>query len=434
MYASIDGVMRIISESSAVRVIDSTPTQSRALTYNGSEQSPQWSNYNSDQLEIGGITSATKAGSYTATFTPKNGYCWDDGTTTAKNVTWSIAKAAGILMLNKTSLSLTASAKTGTITVIRNSDGAISASSSNTSVATAELLGTSVFVTGIATGTATITVSVAEGTNYTAPEPQTCEVTVQMYDPILDNNSWGAIGQASADGIAPDLWSVGDCKAITLNGTIGDRALDDYIVYPYIIGFNHNAEIEGDGLTHFQIGKTALTAGKDICFVDSYYGSSVDSIGYCSMNASNTNSGGWKNSQMRSQICSNFIDVCPGDLASAIKIVTKYTDNVGASAGSIQSNVTATQDTFFLTGEYEVFGKITYSNDSEAEKQKQYAYYANGNSKIKYMHDSTSVAAFVWLRSPRVGYNNSFVRVYSSGTVSSNNANYSQGVALCFCV
>jgi hypothetical protein len=40
---------------------------------------------------MGGTTTATNAGIYTATFTPKSNYQWADGTTTTKNVTWEIA-------------------------------------------------------------------------------------------------------------------------------------------------------------------------------------------------------------------------------------------------------------------------------------------------------------------------------------------------------
>ena len=83
-----------------------TPAQSGSLTYSGSAQSPQWSNYDSNKLTIGGTTSGTNAGSYNATFTPKANYQWNDGTTTAKTVSWSIGKAAGSLTLGKTSVSL----------------------------------------------------------------------------------------------------------------------------------------------------------------------------------------------------------------------------------------------------------------------------------------------------------------------------------------
>jgi hypothetical protein len=44
-------------------------------------------------MVISGTTSGTNVGTYTAKFTPKDGYEWSDGTTDAKSVTWTIGKA-----------------------------------------------------------------------------------------------------------------------------------------------------------------------------------------------------------------------------------------------------------------------------------------------------------------------------------------------------
>lgn len=67
-----------------VLTIRSVPSQSGSLTYNGKAQSPSWANYNTLAMKIGGTTSGTTAGSYSATFTPLDGYKWSDGTTAAK--------------------------------------------------------------------------------------------------------------------------------------------------------------------------------------------------------------------------------------------------------------------------------------------------------------------------------------------------------------
>jgi hypothetical protein len=159
------------------------------------------------------------------------------------------------------------------------------------------------------------------------------------------------------------------------------------------------------------------------------------------MNASNTNSGGWKSSQMRTNICGTslssysgtIIAVIPAALRSVLKSVTKYTDNTGGGS-SAASNVTATTDYFFLLSEFEVFGSISYANGNEKNKQAQYAYYSAGNSKIKYKHNGTSTAAFWWLRSPCASTSYSFVNVYAGGTVLYNTASYAHGVAPGFCV
>lgn len=72
--------------------ISVVPSQTGSLTYNGNTQSPTWLNYDSEKMTVSGDT-GRNAGSYTATFTPKAGYQWSDGTTTGKNVTWIIKRA-----------------------------------------------------------------------------------------------------------------------------------------------------------------------------------------------------------------------------------------------------------------------------------------------------------------------------------------------------
>lgn len=166
------------------------PVQSGSLTYNGNAQSPSWSGYDSTKMTIGGTTSGTNAGTYTATFTPKDGYCWPDGTADTVSVTWKIGKAAGSLSLSPTTLTIDASSTTGTITVTRGGDGAITAKSSNTNIATVSVDGNKITVTKKGNGTATITVSVAEGTNYLAPANKTVAVTCQSVPTLASGSSW----------------------------------------------------------------------------------------------------------------------------------------------------------------------------------------------------------------------------------------------------
>ena len=194
------------------------------------------------------------------------------------------------------------------------------------------------------------------------------------------------------------------------------------------------------------IYKSALSGGTDVCFCDNQYGPdsgwSSPGAGYFVMNASNTNSGGWKSSQMRTNICGTslssysgtIIAVIPAALRAVLKSVTKYTDNTANGGGSTASYVTATTDYFFLLSEFEVFGSISYGNTNEKNKQAQYAYYSAGNSKIKYKHNGTSTAAHWWLRSPYASNSYYFVLVYTDGTVDNYSADYSLGFAPGFCV
>ena len=265
-------------------------------------------------------------------------------------------------------------------------------------------------------------------------------VVPNVANPVLNNNSWDVISRISSSGEAANYWSVGDCKEVTLNGTVGALTLSNYSTYAFIIGFDHNAELEGNHRIHFQLAKTALSGGTDICFTDGSYNSPGSSAAF-RMNTSLTNFGGWEDSYMRNNICGTsksttsgrIMGAIPAELRNALKSVTKYTNNNGSSSAS--SAVTATTDYFFLLSEYEVFGNITYSNSYEANYQQQYAYYSAGNSKVKYQHNSTGSAAYWWLRSPRPGYSAIFLYVRTGGTVDgAYGASYSLGFAPGFCV
>lgn len=259
------------------------------------------------------------------------------------------------------------------------------------------------------------------------------------YSSVLDENTWEQISEASSSGVAENIWEVGDRKQVTLNGTVGSLSLSNFSTYAFIIGFNHNSHREGTGRIHFQLAKTALSGGTDICFTDGQYPNTGSSAAF-RMNTSNTNSGGWEDSYMRNNICGTsksttsgrIMGAIPAELRNALKSVTKYTNNNGSS--SVSSAVTATTDYFFLLSEYEVFRKITYSNSYEANYQQQYAYYSAGNSKVKYRHNSTGSAAYWWLRSPSAGNSNYFVRVSTGGTVNYYSAYLSLGFAPGFCV
>ena len=266
-------------------------------------------------------------------------------------------------------------------------------------------------------------------------------VSLNFVDPLLNNNTWETIKNISDAGQGANYWSIGDRKAVTLDGTVGALTLSNYTTYAFIIGFNHNASVEGANRIHFQLAKTALSGGTDVALCDSYYRSYNNTgVGFV-MNTGNSNFGGWASSNMRTGTCgtslssysSTIIAAIPAALRAVLKSVTKYTDNTGGGNPSA-NNVTATTDYFFLLSELEVFGSISKANPNEASKQAQYAYYSAGNSKIKYKHNGTRPAAIWWLRSPSTTTSNVFVDVTTGGTVDINIAYYSLGFAPGFCV
>ena len=431
--------------------IASVPSQSGSLTYTGSSQSPTWANYDSSKMTIGGTTSSTNAGSYNATFTPKDDYRWSDESTTAKTVQWSIAKAAGSLSISPTSLTLNMSSPTGKITVTRAGDGTITATSNNQGVATVSVSGNTVTVNNVnqSNGSAVITIKVAAGTNHTAPSDKTCNVTASFISKTLNDNEWSAISSVSSTGA--NYWAVGDRKAVAINGTVGTKAINA-TYYVYILGFNHNSSREGNGIT-FGGFKTALSGGTDICLVDDNYNSySTGGQKWFNMNHSaNTNSGGWKGCDLRydvlgstntnngdatattatSPVSGTLMAALPSALRAVMKPMNIYTDNTGGGSDTA-SYVTKSVDYLPLLAEYEIFGTRSYANSAEQNYQQQYQYYKNGNSRVKYRHTATSSTAYWWERSPYSGHSLDFCSVAADGNAIHDNARYSAGLAPAF--
>lgn len=262
-------------------------------------------------------------------------------------------------------------------------------------------------------------------------EEQTAyNVTLTFVSMTLNENSWETIRAVSDAGTAANYWSVGDTKEITLNGSIGVLTLGNYSVYAYIIGIDHNAELEGANRIHFMIGKTAQEGGTDIAFCDDY-GEFEEGLWRFNHKAESTNSNGWSGSHIRSTICENMKSAMPEELQSVLKTVQKYTQN---NLGSGAMQVTATNDTLFLLSECEVTGETAHSVKKEGEMQAQYAYYEAGNSKLKYKHNSQTNAAIYWLRSPSASNNTNYVTIETNGRAGNKNAVYSYALAAAFCV
>lgn len=381
---------------------------------------------------------------------------------------WKTLKTVGTLSVSRLSVDLKGVVgATTTVTVTRSGDGVITAESSDTSVATVSVSDTTITVMATGNGTAVITVKVAEGTSYFAMSCQ-FSVTAKVWSSVLNDNSWKEIGDATDEEIASSLWPVGATKSVRVSGTVGTLALDATL-YAYILDFDHNSTYEGSHKTHFGCFKTAQTGGTDVGLVDSAYGSSyTDGTKYFNMNHSgNYNYGGWSSCDVRYDVLGST-DIPPmnygsahvsgdvgydassnctanpvqgtlmaaleSELRAVMKPITKYTDNVGGATGSVLANVTATVDYLPLLSEFEVFGTRSYANSYEQNYQAQYAYYANGNSKVKYCHSAVTTAAIWRLRSPYYYYGYYFCAVSASGSYNYSSAYYSRALAPAFAV
>ena len=273
------------------------------------------------------------------------------------------------------------------------------------------------------------TVYATSGSQASIPQiigvPATIDITLMAIQELNDT-SWATIKQVSDAGAGANFWAIGDCKEVTMNGKVSDGlTLTNYTAWVYIIGFNHNAEREGNGIA-FQ-GFKATKNGTPVCLTDTGYNNNKTSGTWFNMNNTNTNSGGWQASLMRKNVMPLIKAAFPADLQAVIKTSTIFT---APDKGNIA--LTATQDDVFLLAEYEVFGTRKFASTQEPTYLKQYAYYSAGNSKVKYKHNATSTAAGWWERSPLSATSSYFCNVGTNGSADRYTAIYSSGVSPAF--
>lgn len=303
----------------------------------------------------------------------------------------------------------------------------------------------------LSSGSHNITI-VAKANGFKDSAPSTAVSVEKATAPkTLEESTWAEIAQVSANKSWDAMgWKVGDTKTITLNGTVGTVAFNNYQCKVYILGFDHNADKEGQGIS---FGMLEGMDGKQLCLVDGNCNYTTSSATAFTMNTSNVNNGGWKNCHLRKTILGStdvangnatsaaitnpasgtLMAALPSDLRTVLKPITKYTNNVGQS--TVASAITPTVDYLPLLSEYEVSKTTARANTNEATYQAQYQYYANGKSKVKYQHNAVSNVVYWWLRSPGASNSYSFCYVYSNGNIFINfAANYSFGVAPVFLV
>lgn len=403
------------------------PTWKSNLTYTGSAQSVSstsyWNNYNTSYMTIGGTTSATNAGTYIATFTPGSNYRWSDGTTSAINVNWTINKATGSLSVNPTTVAINGNNYSSgvAVTITRAGDGAISYSPTSISGLTLSLNGNTLTIKGngfTAVSAKTITISVAAGTNHTAPANKTITVSAEYW-------SWGADGgtvdAAWFNGLKNYLASNSGSSIRTSNGgsilgttksvTLSSAVLGTTTHLIRVIGVDQDAN------------NTVTFQTKNCLSQYTTFGSNVV----------------WIGSTARS-LCQNYYNAFPGK--AAIKTIKKGTC---PNYGDRNQNVTYNDETVFLLSERE-FGLDAYSplstansTTSKAEctqgKNFAYSYYTSNATRIMYLGDtSTSSYGYPWERSRNYNYSGYVCYVGNGGGANYDYYGSSDGLAPAFVI
>lgn len=390
------------------------PTWKSNLTYTGSSQSVNntsyWNNFNTAYMSIGGTTSATNAGTQTASFTLGANYRWADGTTNVLNVNWTINRATGSLSVSPTTVEINGSNyNTGVaITITRSGDGAISYSPTSVAGLTITLSGTTLTIKGdgsTAIDSQVITVRVAQGTNYTAPSNKTITVKASYWEwgseTATADAAWflglhNYLAANTASTINSQGW-VGKTKSVTLSSAV--LGTTTHLIR--CIGVNQDA----DKTVTFQTANTLATA--------TVFGSAAT----------------WSNSTAKTQ-CQNYYNAFPGK--AYILTVSKGTNTAYNS-----SSVAYTNETVFLPSIHEM-GLSSYSYAPTAGeytngKNASYSYYTSNTTRIKNQGDSGS-AYYYWTRSRSTNDSSNVCRVYSDGSGGGSYYSSSRGLAPAFVI
>lgn len=403
------------------------PTWKNNLTYSGNAQSVSsanyWNNYNTSYMTIGGTTSATNAGTYIATFTPGSNYRWSDGTTTAINVNWTINRANGSLNVNPTTVALNGNNYNSgvAVTISRAGDGVISYSPTHVNGLTMSLNGNILTIKGngsTAIASQTITISVAQGTNYTAPSNKTITVSAQYW-------SWGADG-----GTVDAAWFNGLKNYLASNSGSSIRTSNGGSILGTTKSVTLSSAILGTTTHLIRVIGVDQDANNTVTFQTKNCLSQYTTFGNNAM---------WIGSTARS-LCQNYYNAFPGK--AAIKTVSKGTC---PDYGDRNQNVTYNNETVFLLSERE-FGLDSYSplstsnsTTSRAEctqgKNFAYSYYTSNATRVMYLGDtSTNSYGYPWERSRGCNYSSGVCSVSGDGSADYNYYYNSDGLAPAFVI
>ena len=155
-----------------------------------------------------------------------------------------------------------------------------------------------------------------------------------------------------------------------------------------------------------------------------------------SFNSTNTNVGGWRDSELRTYVNDTIYNALPSELQNVISS-TKVISGHGSTSGETNFE---TQDKLYLLSAHEVWEDGTSNqistNDTSYNNTKQLDYYKNqGVTTSSYAgakKQYNGVDSVWWLRSARSYTTNNFLDVYSYGNWNSLYASISRGVSPAF--
>lgn len=168
----------------------------------------------------------------------------------------------------------------------------------------------------------------------------------------------------------------------------------------------------------YQVGAIDLYESHEVIFVPK------TCVGVRQHHTSNTNAGGWAQSDIRTYLNGTFKDGLPSEIKDNLKPIS-----FKSSAGSQSTAITTTEDSIWLPREYEIFGGTTYAAATEAQYCRQYPIFATAAQRIR---TNNGVAAFWWGASAFVSDSSYFCRVGTDGSADGGTASGSGGLVPCF--
>lgn len=360
-------------------------------TYNGEEQGPSFLGLDPGRCTI---TDQKKinAGQYTMSIALNDttNMKWADGSTSPKTCNYEIEKVPQTISVTTTTVEVNADNPIYTIPVT-GVKGILTATSSNQQVATADVDGDNVVITGVKNGNTTITIVAPEDTNCYGSNTITVSVSASMlkiggFGTLTDEELVKLV--AAADRGEIDLyedagWRVGDERRVTLSAMPATNVQETHVSQTVTLVLLDRGVYT---LTN------AVSSGRTKC-------SFVVGLKEClkeqgRMNNTDTTNGSW-NSSIRRKWCNNeFKNSIPSSILSIFKQVKVIT----AETYNGTTNQT-TNDWFFLPAEKECHTPVSNSNATEANALSVLNYYQTDSNLTKKYNTTTTVAGW-WTRSP----------------------------------
>lgn len=208
-------------------------------------------------------------------------------------------------------------------------------------------------------------------------------------------------------------WQIGDERTVSLAAMEATGVSESHAAQQvtFVLMDSQHYDLVGGGKDHFVVGlKNCL-----------------NEMGH--MNSTNTTAGSWEASARRAWCNNVFKNAIPATLRNCFKQFNVITCTEWNGTTNTTSN-----DYFALFAEKEVFGKRTWSNETEAAALTQIAYYATEANRIKTVDDS---ADFWWERSPFTdsrGEGGNFCFVNNEGVAGNGDASGDNGLAPFGCI